>query len=71
MVDSPLLPPALASLLGPAGLLTEPADIAPALADWRNLYQGRALALLRPANTAELAEAVRLCSTAGLSLIHI
>ncbi|MFM8616741.1 MAG: hydroxyacid dehydrogenase, partial [Alphaproteobacteria bacterium] len=61
MADSSSLIPALASLLGPAGLLTEASDLAPALADWRSLYQGRAMALLRPANTAELAEAVRLC----------
>ena len=47
MAESSPLPSALASLLGPAGLLTEPTDLAPALADWRSLYQGRALALLR------------------------
>ena len=69
MAESSSLPPALASLLGPAGLLTEPTDLAPALADWRSLYQGRALALLRPANTAELAEAVRLCSAAGIAIV--
>jgi hypothetical protein len=54
MADSPPLIPALGSLLGPAGLLTEASDLAPALADWRSLYQGRAMGLLRPANTAEL-----------------
>ncbi|MCA3343146.1 MAG: FAD-binding oxidoreductase, partial [Roseomonas sp.] len=69
MADSPPLPPALASLLGPAGLLTDASDLAPALADWRSLYQGRALALLRPANTAELAEAVRLCAGAGIAIV--
>jgi FAD/FMN-containing dehydrogenase len=69
MAESSPLPPALASLLGPAGLLTEPTDLAPALADWRSLYQGRAMALLRPANTAELAEAVRLCAAAGIAIV--
>ena len=69
MAESSPLPSALASLLGPAGLLTEPTDLAPALADWRSLYQGRALALLRPANTAELAEAVRLCAGAGIAIV--
>jgi FAD/FMN-containing dehydrogenase len=69
MAESSPLPPALASLLGPTGLLTDPADLAPALADWRSLYQGRALALLRPANTAELAEAVRLCAAAGIAIV--
>ena len=69
MAESSSLPPALASLLGPAGLLTDASDLAPALADWRSLYQGRALALLRPANTAELAEAVRLCAGAGIAIV--
>jgi FAD/FMN-containing dehydrogenase len=69
MADSSSLLPALGSLLGPAGLLTEASDLAPALADWRSLYQGRAMALLRPANTAELAEAVRLCSSAGIAIV--
>jgi hypothetical protein len=32
MADSPSLPPALASLLGPAGLLKDAANTAPALA---------------------------------------
>ncbi|MFM7417633.1 MAG: FAD-binding oxidoreductase, partial [Alphaproteobacteria bacterium] len=69
MADSPSLLPTLASLLGPTGLLTEASDLAPALADWRSLYEGRAMALLRPANTAELAEAVRLCSAAGIAIV--
>lgn len=58
----------LHALLGPAGCLTDPADLAPALADWRGLYRGAALALLRPASTAEVAAAVRLCAEAGIAI---
>lgn len=58
-----------AALLGPAGVLTAPADIAPALADWRSLYQGRAMAVLRPADTAQVAECVKLCAAAGIPIV--
>ena len=45
----------LAGLLGPRGILTDPADLAPHLSDWRALYRGRTPAVVRPASTAELA----------------
>jgi FAD/FMN-containing dehydrogenase len=59
----------LAALLGPRGLLTEPADLEPHLADWRALYRGATPAVLRPGSTAELAETVRLCAAAGVPLV--
>ncbi|WP_203069746.1 FAD-binding oxidoreductase [Falsiroseomonas ponticola] len=55
----------LHALLGPRGLLTDPADIAPHLCDWRALYQGRALAVARPADTAEVAAVVKLAQETG------
>lgn len=63
------LPDSLATLLGPAGLLTDPADIAPALSDWRGLYHGAALAVLRPGSTAQVSGCVRICAAAGLSIV--
>ena len=63
------LPAALATLLGPAGLLTDPADIAPALSDWRSLYQGRAMAVLRPATSEEVAACVSRCVAAGIPIV--
>jgi FAD/FMN-containing dehydrogenase len=59
----------LQALLGPSGLLSAPEDLAPHLTDWRGLYRGSAPCLLRPASTAELAEAVRLCAAAGVALV--
>jgi FAD/FMN-containing dehydrogenase len=59
----------LSALLGPRGILTEAADLEPHLADWRLLYRGRTPCVLRPASTAELAEAVRLCAAAGMPLV--
>jgi FAD/FMN-containing dehydrogenase len=55
----------LRDLLGPRGLLTEPGDIAPHLADWRALYRGAAFAVARPADTAEVAAVVKLCQETG------
>jgi FAD/FMN-containing dehydrogenase len=67
------LPPALhdrlAAILGPRGLLTDAADIAPHLADWRGLYQGAALAVARPATTEEVASVIRLCAETGTPVV--
>ncbi len=68
-LPTPGLIDALAKRLGPRGLLTDPADIAPLSTDWRRLYQGRSVALLRPADTAELADCVRLCAAASVALV--
>ena len=67
------LPPALhdrlAAILGPRGLLTDAADIAPHLADWRGLYQGAALAVARPATTEDVAAVIRLCAETGTPVV--
>jgi FAD/FMN-containing dehydrogenase len=48
--------------LGLGGILTDPADTDPYCEDWRRLYHGRTPAVLRPANTGEVADAMRLCA---------
>jgi len=62
-------PPAAVDLLarlgviaGPRGIVTDPAEMAPYLADWRGIYQGNAAAVVRPANTEEVAAVVRACA---------
>jgi FAD/FMN-containing dehydrogenase len=67
-MDAALLD-ALAARLGPRGFSTDQADLAPLCTDWRGLHTGRALALLRPADTAECADAVRLCAAAGIAIV--
>src|SRR3984957_2493231 len=57
------------AVVGPRGLLTDPADTAPYAEDWRRLYQGYTPAVIRPADTAELAEIVRLCAAAKMPLV--
>lgn len=59
----------LRALLGPLGCLEAPADLAPYLVEWRGLYHGAALAVLRPQRTEDLAEAVRICAGAGLPIV--
>ncbi len=65
-IATPLLD-ALSALLGPRGLMTE--DIAHHGEDWRQLYRQPPLAVLRPANTAELAAAVGLCLAHGVAMV--
>ena len=48
----------LAPILGPRGIVTDPADIAPWTVDWRHRFRGTAPALLAPASTAEVAAVV-------------
>jgi len=75
VADRPLRPPpdalitALRTRLGPAGILTDPADTAPYCEDWRRLYRGRTPAVLRPATTADVADAVRLCARQGVAIV--
>ncbi|WP_114376647.1 FAD-binding oxidoreductase [Elioraea thermophila] len=70
---APALPTAvrdrLLAALGPRGLLVEPREVAPYAADWRGLFAGSALAVLRPASTEECAAAVRICAEAGLKIV--
>ena len=61
------LPPGFADILGPAGLLTG-ADMDAYLADWRGLYRGQAMAVLRPASTEQVAACVRLCAEQGIRI---
>lgn len=59
----------LQSALGPGGLLTDDADMAPYAADWRGLYAGRPFCVLRPGSTEAVARAVRICADASLPVV--
>jgi len=59
----------LANLLGPKGFTNDAATMAPWLVDWRGRYHGAAAAMLSPASTQDVAEAVRLCAAAGVALV--
>jgi len=51
----------LRAIVGDAGLVTGSEEQAPYLKDWLGKWQGRVTAVVRPADTAQTAEVVRLC----------
>jgi FAD/FMN-containing dehydrogenase len=59
----------LSQTLGPAGCLRAEADVAPYAVDWRGVYRGQPVAVLRPGSTAEVAAAMRLCAELGLAVV--
>ncbi len=59
----------LRSLVGERGILTAQSDIEPYLSDWRGLYHGRSPCVLRPADTQQLAEAMKLLSSRRVQVV--
>jgi len=57
------------ALLGPAHVIADEAGMAPYLRDWRGRFTGRALAVLRPADTGQVAATVRLCAEARIPMV--
>jgi FAD/FMN-containing dehydrogenase len=60
---------AIRAVVGDRGLLTGRSDTEAASEDWRHLYKGRTSAVVRPANTEDLAAVVRLCAAAGVPMV--
>jgi FAD/FMN-containing dehydrogenase len=60
---------AIRAIVGARGLLTDPADTAGYVEDWRRLYRGAARAVIRPGSTDELARVVRLCAAAQAPIV--
>ena len=58
----------LRQVVGPAHVLSQ-GDLTAWELDWRKRYRGRALAVVRPGDTAQVAELVRLCAEAGVALV--
>ncbi len=59
---------ALRQIAGPAHVLSE-GDLTAYELDWRRRARGKALAVVRPANTAEVAAVVKACVAAGVSIV--
>ncbi len=59
----------IGAVVGDKGLVTEPAAMAPYLAEWRGRYVGATPFVVRPASTAETAEVVRLCAEARVPIV--
>lgn len=60
---------ALKSLVGPSGYVQEEGDMDKYLVDVRGAFHGRAALVLKPANTQEVAAAVRVCAQAGVPIV--
>ncbi|ODV11167.1 MAG: hydroxyacid dehydrogenase [Rubrivivax sp. SCN 70-15] len=59
---------ALREAVGAAQVLTD-GDLSAYELDWRRRWRGRALAVVRPASTAEVAAVVRACAAAGVAIV--
>ena len=61
-MDAPAFLDECRRLLGAEHVITDPANMAPFLRDWRGRFTGSALAVLRPADTAQVAACVKACA---------
>jgi D-lactate dehydrogenase (cytochrome) len=60
---------AIRQIVGDKGMIEDPTAIAPFVNDQRDLFHGSALAVVRPASTAETAEVVRIAADARLPIV--
>jgi FAD/FMN-containing dehydrogenase len=60
---------ALETVVGPRHVLTDPALYAGALVEPRGLYRGKALALVRPGGTDEVARVVAICNETRVGVV--
>lgn len=56
------------SVVSDRGWTTDAYEMHPHLVEWRGYYEGRAQMVVRPANTAEVAEVVKICADARLPI---
>jgi len=59
----------LRAIVGDRGLITDEQGKHSYVTDWRESFVGNALAVVRPANTQEVADVVRLCATEKVSVV--
>jgi FAD/FMN-containing dehydrogenase len=59
----------LRELLGNDGVLTDPTDVAPYLADHRKLYQGRAIAVVQPRSTEAVSRLLNWCNQRRVGVV--
>jgi FAD/FMN-containing dehydrogenase len=52
----------IAAIVGQHGLITEAHDLEPYVVDWRGMHRGATAAVVRPANTQQLAAVMKICS---------
>ncbi len=55
--------------VGPKGWSDDSGEIAPLVSDQRGLFVGKTALLVKPASTAEVAEVVKICADAGITVV--
>lgn len=59
----------MAGIVGAKNVVTDADAMVPYLKEWRDLFRGKAQAVIRPGSTAEVAELVRLAAETGTVLV--
>ena len=59
----------LASVVGASHVLTAKEDVAPYYTDWRHVFAGSGIAVVRPGSTDEVAQVVALCAAEGIAIV--
>jgi FAD/FMN-containing dehydrogenase len=59
----------LRGIVGAPNVLTAASDVEPYVVDWRGVYRGSTPAVVRPANTEEVAAVVRACGESGTAIV--
>src|SRR5215813_10768807 len=58
-----------AAIVGPRYAVTDPVELAPYLAEERQLYQGRSQLVLRPGSVAEVSAILKLANETGIAIV--
>lgn len=59
----------MAAIVGAKNIVTDADAMVPYLKEWRDLFRGKAQAIVRPGSTAEVAELVKLAARTGTRLV--
>ena len=59
----------LIDIVGTDAFITDESELEPHVTEWRNVLRGRALALVSPGTTEEVAEVVKTCTRLGVSIV--
>ena len=59
----------LASIVGASHVLTAKDDVAPYYTDWRHVFAGTGIAVVRPGSTEEVAQVVAICASEDIAIV--
>ena len=68
-VPQPDLDSRFASIVGASHVLTAKDDVAPYYTDWRHVFAGTGIAVVRPGSTEEVSRVVALCASVGIAIV--